>query len=144
MINHLFVYGTLLHPIQSNITNQLQGNSTLKGHAYIPGRLFDLGSYPGLIWDKASEYQVYGQIFSLHDPLRLIPMLDLYEGIHPKSPGDTEYVRVAKSVSCGEEIIDCWMYLYNRPTDNLPEITSGNYLDYVKSNPNHQRFIQSV
>ena len=46
--------------------------------------------------------------------------------------------------SIKEKIDYCWCYVYAGDTSNLKLIESGNYLEYVMNNPNHQGFIDSV
>lgn len=143
MDNLLFVYGTLMNNIQSTIATYLHHNSDFVGEGTFPGKLYDLGSYPGAVYDRQSDSRVHGHVFKLHDPGNMLQRLDLYEGIYPSQADKNEYRRALVSVYVNEEPIDCWVYLYNLSTIGLKEIPAGNYLDYIQYNKAHQTFIQN-
>lgn len=141
--NLLFVYGTLMRGIKSYMSKFLERNSRFIGIGYFEGRLFDLGSYPGLVKDNNSPYKVLGHIFEINE-FAVLKQLDIYEGNPTGFSEDYEYVRKLANVNFNTTVLKTWIYLYNRPVQGLKEITSGNYLGYVQINPSHQRFIQSV
>lgn len=144
MNNHLFVYGTLLHDIQSMIANHLKTHSRLLGAGQVRGRLYDLGRYPGLVHEPASEQLVYGQVYQLEETESILKTLDKYEGITNDHMVQSEYVRSLIAAQMEDRKIYCWCYLYAGDTSSLTLIESGNYLEYLKDNPNHQGFIDSV
>lgn len=99
------------------------------GDATVPGRLFDLGDYPGMI--IADEGRVLGEVYEF-DPAHwghVITRLDEYEGCSASDPEPHEYRRevVNARLSTGETI-PTWAYVLNRWPAGLPEIKSGNYL----------------
>lgn len=173
MNNLLFVYGTLMNDIQSMIANHLKTNSFLIGEGKAKGLLYDLGRYPGFVHMPEAETEVTGHIFQLDDPVEMLRTLDEYEGITASYPVDSEYrrelipiirqgrtsghhattqfdsdqinVSPSKQQEPKQEKVDyCWCYIYIGNTARLKLIESGNYLEYVKDNPNHQGFIDSV
>lgn len=143
MQNHLFVYGSLMGGVHSKIAQLLHEQSDFKGLASVRGYLYDLGSYPGLVLhEKASKIE--GHVFSLHRAQELLTHLDEYEGILPNNPALNEYERQLVPVDLAGETINCWAYIYQLPTENLPIIPFKNYLDYLKTQPAHQRFLDQV
>lgn len=144
MKNTLFVYGTLLLNVQSDIANFLKKNAQFVGEGYLSGQLFDLGQYPGAVFQKDSNSQVYGHIFELQNPNYALPILDEYEAVSEQFGPYKEYVREKVPIKMNEESVLCWTYLYVQPTVNLPLIESGNYRDFLKNNSKHQEFIKSV
>jgi gamma-glutamylcyclotransferase (GGCT)/AIG2-like uncharacterized protein YtfP len=143
MNNLLFVYGTLMNNIQSVIADFLHHNSDFVGEGYFSGKLYDLGSYPGAVYDMQVHSWVYGHVFKLHDPKNMLKRLDLYEGISLLQPDKNEYRRALVPVDVKKELLDCWVYLYNFTTEGLKEIPDGHYLNYLKSNEIHQDFIKN-
>ncbi|MCC8426289.1 gamma-glutamylcyclotransferase [Mucilaginibacter sp. UR6-11] len=133
MINDLlFVYGTLL--IDDNqFALYLNGNSVLLGSGKIQGKLYDVGSYPALIIDRSGNYDVSGSICKLNDAAKALSVLDPYEGIGPDEGSPNLYERRLQPVNTANGEMLCWVYIYNQPVDGLKEITSGDYLAYLKT-----------
>jgi len=65
MNNKLFVYGTLMNDVQSNIARFLRDNSRFLGLGYAKGTLYDLGFYPGFVPDENEDSRVTGHVFEL-------------------------------------------------------------------------------
>lgn len=144
MPTFLFTYGTLMNLFDSAIARFLQKNSTFRGAASVPGRLYDLGQYPGLWFDNQSETRVRGQVFELIAPELALPVLDHYEMVDPLHPESGEYRREQIWVKGSENEYYCWAYLLNGPLDGFREITSGDYATYILQNHDHQNFINST
>lgn len=108
----LFVYGTLLSGITSNIAGFLHRNSRLIGQASVPGRLYDLGHYPGLWHGPASTRTTYGELLELYQPELTLQALDSYEGIGEHGAEVTEFARewIVARLSNGREV-HCWCYV---------------------------------
>lgn len=141
MIDLLFVYGTLMQEFKSEITSVLRNNSKFLGEGWITGQLFDIGSYPGLVYHPQSAQQVRGEIYKMHFPELLLPLLDQYEMINSDSPAENEYRRDLVPVKSQGEVFNCWTYIFQLPPDPFPEINSGDYSSYFTQNPKHQDFI---
>ncbi|MGM9512157.1 gamma-glutamylcyclotransferase family protein [Larkinella sp. GY13] len=118
---HLFVYGTLLSASKHPMAQDLRQKAQLLGPAFFPGRLYDLGTYPGAVYDPIAQTNVYGEVYSFTESVwkREQETLDDYEG--------NEYVRAIVPVQTDDGLVDCWMYLFKPPTDSLPLIASGRY-----------------
>ncbi|WP_375445999.1 gamma-glutamylcyclotransferase [uncultured Fibrella sp.] len=131
---NLFVYGTLRNTYDNPMAQLLRKNADFVGHGYVPGRLLDLGWYPGATYEPDSPYRVWGDVFALTDET-ILKQLDDYEGIdnHP----DDEYARQEVLVqlvsdASGEPIspreVRCQMYVFMRADGQQTRIKSGNFL----------------
>ncbi|RMF21510.1 MAG: gamma-glutamylcyclotransferase [Bacteroidetes bacterium] len=137
----LFVYGTLMQGITSPIADRFHRESRFLGEGRLPGRLFDLGSYPGATYEPDSPRRVFGHVFQLLTPAPTLAWLDAYEGLpHP----GCEYLRREVPVQTAEGLLPCQAYLLRLPPDDFPEIPSGDYRTFWPSNPRHRRFINSL
>ncbi len=141
MVNLLFVYGTLMKDFSSEITQVLRSKSEFVSEGWISGKLYDLGSYPGLVYEPNARQRVRGEVYSMYRPELLLPVLDYYEMIDPNKLADNEYKRSLLPISTADRIQECWTYIFQRPVTALPEISSGDYRTYFAQNPNHQDFI---
>lgn len=139
----LFVYGTLMNNIESTIASYLHSNSNFVGEGAFSGKLYDLGSYPGAIYDEMLSSKVHGHVFQLNNAEKILKKLDLYEGIHALNFDNNEYRRVLVPVMISNDTRECWVYAYNFTTQGLKEIPDGNYLQYLKDNELHQKFIKN-
>ena len=128
---HLFVYGTLLRGLPSPPGRYLRRHSKLLGNAYVNGRLYDLGTYPGLWYDAGSTKRIFGQLLLLDEPEEALPLLDEYEGIDPRHPSHNEYRREEALANWNGHPIPCWCYLLNQMPARKKEILCGNYLEYL-------------
>lgn len=140
---YLFVYGSLMGGIQSKIARLLHGHSDFIGAATTRGCLYDLGSYPGLVLDEKAA-KVEGHIFRLHEAKVLLSYLDEYEGIVPDNALNNEYERQLIPVDLAGKTLVCWAYIYQLAIKDLPIIPFENYLDYLKNQKGHQRFLDQV
>ena len=115
------------HPMAAH----LRQHSQLVGRGHFPGRLYNLGLYPGAVYDSEASQAVYGEIYRMNNPDGLLLTLDHYEGIN-EAPPETfaepdEYVRELVPIQTESGPLVCWTYLYNLPTDQLPQLTTGRY-----------------
>ena len=140
MTEFLFVYGTLMRPFHSGIIAILRKRSSFVATGRIKGKLYDIGHYPGLVYDQAGASFVKGEILKMSYPERLLPILDDYEMIDPQTPDGNEYKRLLLPVQADREYL-CWTYVYQFSTTHLTAIDSGDYLTYFDQNPRHQEFI---
>ena len=65
MSEHLFFYGTLLPGLARPPLAALVGRLVPLGPATVPGRLYDLGPYPGLVADLANGLAVRGELWEV-------------------------------------------------------------------------------
>ena len=128
MNHYLFVYGTLRNEFDNEMAQYLNQHATFLQNGGLKGFLYDIGTYPGVVYDDKAETLVKGQIFELHDSDEIFKVLDPYEGID-----DELYIRQVCPVQVLEKkITSCWVYLFNRPTLFLTKIESGDYFEYLK------------
>lgn len=144
MSEYLFVYGTLMNPIQSTIADYLHHNSDFLGIGSFPGVLYDLGKYPGAVYDTLAGSMVHGHVFVLQNVIKMLEKLDRYESISVNDSFKSEYRRALVPVKIEHQSFNCWVYLYNLPTDGLTKIPGGHYLNYLKTNEAHQNFIKNI
>jgi gamma-glutamylcyclotransferase (GGCT)/AIG2-like uncharacterized protein YtfP len=106
----LFVYGTLRRGSNHPMAELLASHAQFIAEVKAPGRLLDLGSYPGMVEAETSDDWVSGDVFELHDPETTLAVLDRYEGCDRANP---LYIRRQTQVnlSNGEKLI-VWYYHY--------------------------------
>lgn len=116
---HLFVYGTLMPTAGSDYgrhaRQRLVREASLIGAATMPGRLYDLGRYPGVVERADAGQIVHGELLRLADPVPTLAWLDRYENIVPGGYAATnEYGRVERPVMLAGEVgpVDAWVYIY--------------------------------
>lgn len=126
MIHLLFVYGTLLRK-ENPFGEYLLKQSKHIGLGKFRGRLFDIGEYPGAIYDPESNTYVHGSIVSLDNIEETFKILDDYEGFGEDQQQPNEFIRKLVEIECNYESVNCWVYLYNLPVNELLCIDSGIY-----------------
>lgn len=128
MSAYLFVYGTLRREARHPMHRLLARHAEYRGEARYAGRLYDLGRYPGVVPAPGAP-AVRGELYRMRRPQALLPALDRYEGCTDTSEAPAEYRRERQPVLCTDgRWVEAWVYLYNRPTDALRPIASGDYL----------------
>jgi gamma-glutamylcyclotransferase (GGCT)/AIG2-like uncharacterized protein YtfP len=132
MINDLlFVYGTLL--IDDNkFAAYLRSNASFYNMGTIKGKLYDVGSYPGLIISNDQDYPISGTIYKLNNAEEILKYLDPYEGFGDDQEQPNLFIRQLLPVETSDGAINCWGYLYNLSVGGLHLIKHGNYLIYLK------------
>lgn len=127
--SHLFVYGTLLTGAVGSKgraqRERLRRTARSLGAATAPGRLYDLGQYPGFVPALAGECVVHGEVLALAAPFeRTLRWLDDYEGIVPGDHPHNEYERRLIDTVLGDgEVVRAWAYVYlpaPRPQSLIP------------------------
>ena len=127
----LFVYGSLLDG-HNEFGQYLKRNSAFVSNGSFIGRLFDCGEYPGATAD-INGYTIKGSVYRLKSPALNLEMLDDYEGFGFEQEQPNLFVRNQITVSGIDQEFKCWVYLYNLSVAGSTEITSGDYLAYIKS-----------
>lgn len=130
---YLFVYGTLMsHASRAAIGGDerrlLHASATSLGAATVAGRLYDLGSYPGLVTSPDAADRVHGEVLELADPERLFARLDPYEGIDPARPDGGDYRRDLRParLADGRELM-AWVYVFRGPVAGCPRLADGRW-----------------
>ncbi len=130
---YLFVYGSLRPAVGHPMLRRLQRDAHWMAGGYCTGDLYDLGSYPGAVIRPESAGRIYGDVFRMRSPRRLLSVLDRYEGCGSRAPAPREYSRVNIEVITAGKRIKAWMYVYNRPVQEKNRIPSGDYLTHSRA-----------
>lgn len=133
---YLFVYGSLQRKVQHPAHNVLSQHAEFVCNAEFEGALYMVSDYPGAVKATENSAMVKGELFLLKDSSRAFAKLDRYEGYDPNNTEQSLYVREQCAVRCSADrndmnVEEAWIYLFNRPTDQLERISSGDYLAYI-------------
>jgi len=138
---YLFVYGTLRRDVDHPAHETLREKATYIGDGFSPGKLFDLGEYPGMVpadaEADANTQRVRGEVYALQRPTagEALAKLDRYEECGPGFPEPTEYVRREVDVYLDDHRqLRAWTYIYNFPLNGFQCIADGDYLQ-TERNP---------
>jgi gamma-glutamylcyclotransferase (GGCT)/AIG2-like uncharacterized protein YtfP len=126
---YLFVYGTLLDD-PNTFGRYVNDHCRFFKKGKFKGRLYDIGEYPGAIFEPGCDSSVMGSILIMNDPAEILKVLDDYEGVGDDCPQPNEYLRGLVDVDTDGNPISCWVYLYNWPVDKARLIDCGDYLLY--------------
>jgi gamma-glutamylcyclotransferase (GGCT)/AIG2-like uncharacterized protein YtfP len=139
----LFTYGTLMLTTGiAEVDEAMRKAGKSLGRAYIHGRVYDLGDYPGAvpIEPDGSEDapKVWGHLLLLDDPAALFAVIDPYEGFEEGNPSGSEFVRALASVTLADKNKEgkgflSQVYYYNFPLGGREPIASGDYLAHWKA-----------
>jgi len=129
-MQRVFVYGTLrageVNDLNRAAAQHGIGAATLVGTASIAGRLYDFGTYPGLVLD-ASAGPVLGDVYDIPDAL--LPVLDEIEEVYPGQA--TLFIRETQSVMLDGAPVDCLLYpVAAAAVAGLARIDGGDWVAY--------------
>jgi len=125
MKNTIFIYGTLMPGLR--LEGEMHGARFL-GAAQVPGRLVDVGRYPGLLH---GEGLVTGEVYEV-DAAHLA-RLDGVEGVVPGDRSASQYWRETVTVQSGPlQGQPVQTYVYNQPTQDCMPIAHGDYRRYIR------------
>jgi gamma-glutamylcyclotransferase (GGCT)/AIG2-like uncharacterized protein YtfP len=125
----LFIYGTLMPGLR--LEAEMHG-ARFMGAAQVPGRLVDVGRYPGLLRDVDSgDGTVTGEVYEVDDVhlARLDVVEDMVLGDRAASQYWRESVTVVSGPLQGQQV---QTYVYNCPTDDCTPIPHGDYRRYIR------------
>jgi gamma-glutamylcyclotransferase (GGCT)/AIG2-like uncharacterized protein YtfP len=126
----LFVYGTLMRGFDHPMAKLLSGNADFIGEAQCAGRLYRIKHYPGLVLSDAPDEIVFGELYSLRQPVELLREFDMYEACGEGFAAPTEYIRQMLVVTRADGSAEqAWTYVYNWSVVHLPRIASGRFLE---------------
>ena len=125
MVSHIFVYGTLRsearHP-QSLFNDKTK----LVGPAKVPGKVYDIGPYPGAKLGGDHNHMV-GELYEIISD-ELIPDLDRYEGYYEGDDVNSLFIRRVIEV----DGVPAYFYEYNRePKSSF--IRSGDWIAHKRA-----------
>ncbi|MGP9810594.1 gamma-glutamylcyclotransferase family protein [Rhodopseudomonas sp. NSM] len=128
MLDRLFVYGTLMRGFDNPMARLLSVEAECLGPATMPGRLYRIRHYPGLVAAAVPADIVFGEVFRMRRPRELLAQLDDYEGCGPGDAEPAEYRRDIASVTLANgAAIEVFVYIYNWEVADLPRIVSGRF-----------------
>lgn len=132
--DHLFVYGTLRKSIapSRDIRHILRHEAEFQSVATVPGRLYNIGSYPGLIISENPDEIVTGELYKIKNKRVVLNTFDQYEGAVEPFPKPWEYQRVTAEVTTAEGAkVLSWLYIYQWDVVEEMHIKSGDYLEFL-------------
>jgi gamma-glutamylcyclotransferase (GGCT)/AIG2-like uncharacterized protein YtfP len=106
----LFVYGTLRKGSTHPMAAFLARHARFVAEGKTPGRLLDLGAYPGIVEAESADDWVQGDVFELADPETTLLALDRYEGCDRDNPL-YERRQTLATLSTGDTVT-AWYYHY--------------------------------
>ncbi|HKX32895.1 MAG TPA: gamma-glutamylcyclotransferase family protein [Blastocatellia bacterium] len=128
---YLFAYGTLRRVLAPPELRELMETWRDLGRGTVPGRLYDLGAYPGAVLDSAGSTSIVGEVYQL--PNGHLDRLDQYEGFDGNDESASLFVRRSCLVALDDgQQLACSIYVYNGETSSAEVIANGDYL-YAKS-----------
>jgi putative acetyltransferase len=131
--DYLFVYGTLRRALAHPMYRVLAAGAEFVGTCTCPGRLFDLGFYPGARFDAGAESEIIGELHRLIDAQSLLAVLDRYEGCSPECPTPHEYERKQVIVRVpGGRTCPAWSYAFTGDASLSIRIIDGDYLAHCR------------
>ena len=114
----LFVYGTLRPFVDIEMAKWLRSCSRYLGSATTPGRLYDLGAYPGMKAARGRRERVAGDGYRVTDA-RVFRVLDRYEATFVRERCVVSLERGGRRVA--------WAYRYRYRVASAARIASGDY-----------------
>jgi gamma-glutamylcyclotransferase (GGCT)/AIG2-like uncharacterized protein YtfP len=128
----LFVYGTLRPGAGHAPAEFLSAHARSLGPARCPGRLYDLGPYPGMVGPCGEGEWVHGEVYELEQPEKVLPVLDRYEGCDVAGGPNGLYERRLVMVNLNSGTTHtAWAYYYRGTVAEEQRIISGDYLETV-------------
>jgi len=115
MSRYLFVYGTLDPKHAPSEIAPTVAKLRPLGKASVQGLLYDLGEYPGAVFNGSAKRKISGTVFRIPDDPQILRQLDDYEGFTPSDPRKSLFVRELRPVKLAAgPVLRCWVYTYNR------------------------------
>tara|TARA_B100000953_G_C17884490_1_gene379113 strand:+ start:166 stop:561 length:396 start_codon:yes stop_codon:yes gene_type:complete len=129
---HVFVYGTLINDFKNSIAEFLRNNSTFIGKGITNGEIYDLGSFPGAVFDENSFNTIYGEVYKITSNIEaVISALDTYEGIN--DPTFDYYEKKEAFIQVHTTQIKASVYHLKKCPNGFKRIESGDYSKYLDS-----------
>ncbi|WP_421869327.1 gamma-glutamylcyclotransferase family protein [Marinoscillum sp.] len=125
---YLFAYGFLKRKYHGSHKTQTPNF----GHRFvsvgkIPGSIYKVDVFPGVIYEESSDEVVHGEVFELISPEVALKILDRYENAKPLVHLNPDYERRLRPVLTEQGIVECWVYEYLRPINPATKIHSGTF-----------------
>jgi gamma-glutamylcyclotransferase (GGCT)/AIG2-like uncharacterized protein YtfP len=132
-MQNVFVYGTLrageVNDISAAAARHDIAAPTYIGPATVKGRLYDFGSYPGLVVDNKGAL-VVGDVYEIDDAL--VAVLDEIEHVYPGVEG--RFLGRDVTVDVDGAALACRFYpVAKDAVAGLAEITSGDWVAHRRT-----------
>ncbi|KMZ12858.1 hypothetical protein BHUM_00175c [Candidatus Burkholderia humilis] len=138
-MQHVFVYGTLRAGEVNDINRAAERNGIAMprwiGAAFVHGKLFDFGSYPGLVLD-AQGARIRGDVYEIDDTLVLV--LDEIEDVYPGVEGlfRAHRLHVDVDMQDARASLDCLIYPVSAAAvQRMPQIEGGDWVEHRATRP---------
>ena len=127
-MKYVFIYGTLrageVNDINLAAARNAIGQPRLVGRTAVAGRLFDFGTYPGMIVD-AHAAPVIGEVYEVDEAL--VAVLDEIEQVYPGVDG--LFVARKVNVEVAGEQLECLFYpVAQHAVQGRPQIHGGDWV----------------
>jgi gamma-glutamylcyclotransferase (GGCT)/AIG2-like uncharacterized protein YtfP len=127
----LFVYGTLRPVVTIPMARWLTCVARHAGVARTPGRLYDLGPFPGFRRARRKGEWVVGDLYRLPTPRATLQILDRYEaGVGRKRPRFVRAQCVVERGGGGRRRV-AWLYVYQPSVLSRLRIAHGDYCRHL-------------
>ena len=124
----IFVYGTLRRGCSTGAHQTYLAGAEFIDTATINGTLFRVSYYPALVLDTQAG-EVMGEIYRLASAEQLA-RLDAYEECTYPALPEQEYQRTKVDViTRSGKVVSAWVYAYQRASEGLAVIASGDFLN---------------
>lgn len=133
-IRLLFVYGSLRSGFHHSAYQYMAKYFQLLGPAVVKGKLYDKGDYPVAL-PATEEKFIQGELYAINendDFSYVIGQLDDYEGLYTEEGETSLYKREVVTAYLNGEAVTAWIYWFNGNIHGLPEIASGDVLEYLQ------------
>ena len=107
--------------------SRLHSEAQRIGNGTVDGRLYDLGSYPGLVIGERQGGLVHGEVLRLQRPAVTLGWLDDYECVTGRGKRDPYVRRLLPVTVDGGQTITAWAYVYQRPVPLWRQIEAGRW-----------------
>ena len=129
-IDYVAIYGALRSDVTVSLRRpepELASRTKFECRCLIPGRLVDVGDYPGLV---AGDGVVEGELLRVTQG-SVLAELDSFEGYDPQTPGEGRFDR--RLIRLREPAVDAWVYVYAQETAGLPTVPDGDWKRYFQA-----------
>ncbi|WP_335964453.1 gamma-glutamylcyclotransferase family protein [Galbibacter sp. PAP.153] len=124
---HVFVYGTLMRGFYNTFAQNLHTNATYIGKGQASGRLYDLGAFPGAVFDASADLKIKGEVYYVEKNVKsIMDSLDTYEGIN--DPEFDYYEKREAIILVNNTKIKALVYHLKIAVDTFTLIENGDYL----------------
>ena len=131
---NIFVYGSLRSGFRNQAYEYLTRYFTYSGEALVKGKFFDAGSHPVAL-PTNEEHFILGELYTMNSEDEFswaFEQLDDYEGLHVEVGEIPLYQRRLVEVFQNGVTQTAWIYWYNKTTDGMPEIETGDVMRYLQ------------